>query len=231
MNNTAPTGALPPVLNESPLPEQLGLTAVVESLLKRPRGLLAVACEPGRRQSLWWLLVAFLLCAAAYGVVMGAFAGGEQLWVAPAKLLLGLLASALLCLPSLYIAASLSGRDVSLAEVGGTLLAAVTLSSVLLLGFAPAAWLFSVSTSSVGFIGALHLLIWLVSTVAGLRLVWLALGDQRAIFGGHLLVWTLMFLLVCLQMSTTLRPLIGTSAKFLPAEKQFFLAHWWECLR
>jgi hypothetical protein len=67
--------------------------------------------------------------------------------------------------------------------------------------------------------------------VAGLRLVWLALGNQRAVFGGHLVVWALMFLLVCLQMSTTLRPLIGTSAAFLPAEKQCFLAHWWEFLK
>ncbi len=38
------------------------------------------------------------------------------------------------------------------------------------------------------------------------------------------------FLLVCLQMTTALRPIIGTSEHWLPKEKKFFLAHWSENL-
>jgi hypothetical protein len=32
-------------------------------------------------------------------------------------------------------------------------------------------------------------------------------------------------------MTTALRPIIGKSDTFLPAEKKFFLAHWSDCLR
>jgi hypothetical protein len=34
------------------------------------------------------------------------------------------------------------------------------------------------------------------------------------------------FVLVVLQMTTALRPLIGTSKNFLPKEKKSFIAHW-----
>jgi hypothetical protein len=228
MNSPTPTGVRPASAEPS-LPRYLDLAVVVELLLKRPAAVLALARDSGRCESLLWLLLAaFVPCTLAYGAVLGTFSGGTQLWAAPLKLVGGLLGSALLCLPSLYIATCLSGRDATVPEVVGTLLAVVTLTSVLLLGFAPAAWLFSVSTSSLGFMGVLHLLIWLTSSVVGLRLLWL--GNPRSPRSGHLLLWTVMFLLVGLQMSANLRPLLGTSERLLPVEKRFFLAHWWTCL-
>jgi hypothetical protein len=42
----------------------------------------------------------------------------------------------------------------------------------------------------------------------------------------HLRIWCFMFLLVTLQMSCALRPLIGTADTFFPGEKKFFLQHW-----
>jgi hypothetical protein len=39
------------------------------------------------------------------------------------------------------------------------------------------------------------------------------------------------FLLVALQMTTALRPILGTSKTFFPAEKQFFIGHWADCLK
>ena len=44
-------------------------------------------------------------------------------------------------------------------------------------------------------------------------------------------VWIVIFLLVALQMTTALRPILGTSKTFLPMEKKFFLAHWGDCLK
>ena len=38
-----------------------------------------------------------------YGVVVGKFSGGAQLWIAPAKIAVGTILSILICLPSLYI--------------------------------------------------------------------------------------------------------------------------------
>jgi len=42
--------------------------------------------------------------------------------------------------------------------------------------------------------------------------------------------WSLIFILVGLQMTTTLRPIIGHSDQFLPREKKFFLTHWLDSL-
>jgi hypothetical protein len=47
----------------------------------------------------------------------------------------------------------------------------------------------------------------------------------------HLKFWSVIFIVVCLQMMTTLRPIVGTSDRFLPREKKFFLTHWSETLR
>jgi hypothetical protein len=43
--------------------------------------------------------------------------------------------------------------------------------------------------------------------------------------------WVIIFVLVMLQMSTALRPLLGKSDDFLPLNKKFFLNHWGECIR
>jgi hypothetical protein len=37
--------------------------------------------------------------------------------------------------------------------------------------------------------------------------------------------------LVMLQMTTAVRPLVGTSDTFLPKEKKFFLAHWLDSIK
>ena len=70
--------------------------------------------------------------------------------------------------------------------------------------------------------GTLHLFFWLVGLGFGLR--FLAAGSR------HLKTWTVIFVVVCLQMTTTLRPIVGHAERFLPTEKKFFIAHWWESL-
>ena len=223
MDNQAGDETIPPVIDET-LPASLA--EVVESLLKRPQQIIRLA-QAAESRRLGALAVALLVGAGVYGVVVGTFSGGTQFWAAPVKLLAGIVISALFCLPGLYMAACLSGRNVKVGEVAGYLLAAVALSTLLLLGAAPAAWLFSVSTHSLACMGAVHLLIWAVGTLAGLRLLSRALGGMR----GHLALWSLMFVLVCVQMTTTLRPLLGTSDRFLTDEKKFFVEHWWDCIR
>ena len=167
----------------------------------------------------------------AYGVVVGSFSGGTQLWIAPAKIAMGTILSILICLPSLYIFTCLSGIDAQLRTVTGVLFAAVSLGALLLIGFAPIAWIFSQSTDSVAFMAALHIGLWAIGIMFGLRL----LEVMGHLLGGsarnHLKFWSVIFIVVCLQMMTTLRPIVGTSERFLPSEKKFFLTHWAETLR
>jgi hypothetical protein len=98
--------------------------------------------------------------------------------------------------------------------------------SILLIGFAPVAWLFSQSTASVAWMGALHLLFWFVSTMFGLRFLEKGFSYSKARSGSGLWMWILVFVLVVLQMTTALRPMVGASKSFFPAEKVFFLEYW-----
>ncbi len=169
-----------------------------------------------------WLLIFGIIGVAIYGTVVGAQSGGAQMWIAPAKLGLGTLLAVLICLPSLYIFTCLGGIDAQLRSVCGALFAAVCLSSILLIGFAPVAWIFSQSTDSIAFMGALHLLFWVIGIRFGLRLID-AMGRFLGARGkGHLRIWSVIFILVCFQMTTTLRPIIAPSKTFLPTEKNSF---------
>src|SRR5438067_6146823 len=213
-----------------PMPAGKSPLLIIEALLKFP-GRIIYELHNNRRADLsGWLLALALVGMAAYGVVVGSFSGGAQMWIAPAKLVLGTLFSILICLPSLYIFAGLAGIDVRLRTVIGVLFAAVALSALLLIGFAPVAWIFSQSTDSIPFMGGLHLILWLIAIGFGLRLIG-AMGRLLAgSAGGQMKLWNLIFILVCLQMTTTLRPIIGRSDRVLPGEKKFFLTHWFETL-
>jgi hypothetical protein len=42
--------------------------------------------------------------------------------------------------------------------------------------------------------------------------------------------WLVIFMLVVVQMTTALRPIVGHSDTFFPKDKKFFLSYWAECL-
>lgn len=69
-----------------------------------------------------WLFLFVLLGMAAYGLVVGSFSGGAQIWIAPTKIMIGTVLSSLICLPSLYIFTCLSGIDARLRTVTGVFL-------------------------------------------------------------------------------------------------------------
>lgn len=211
-----------------PMLESNSPIAIIEALLKRPGRILYELQHNWRAGLSVWLLIFALGGMAAYGIVVGSFSGGAQIWFAPAKLGLGTFLSMLICLPSLYIFGCLSGIETRLRIVSGMLFAAVALCALLLIGLAPVAWIFSQSTDSVAFMGALHIALWVVGITFGLRLIGAMGRVLSGSGGGHLKLWGFIFIVVCLQMMTTLRPIIGTSGKFLPSEKKFFLAHWYE---
>ena len=104
------------------------------------------------------------------------------------------------------------------------------MTTVLLIGFAPVAWVFSESTKSIPAISALHLAFWLVATCFGVRFLHAGFAHLRATSGAGLKVWVVIFLLVALQMTTSLRPIVGTAPTLLPVEKKFFVKHWFDCL-
>lgn len=215
-----------------PMPASPGLVTTFETLLKAPVSLVVALLRGDDNGKIMRnLIITAVACLAVFGVIVGTYSMGTQLWAAPLKITLGMLVAGLICLPSLYIFGCLNGLDIKLASAAGVLFATICLSALLLLGFTPVVWIFSQSTDSLAFMGALALVFWLISTYFGFGVIFKTaehLGLKRR---SHLNVWMGIFILVTLQMTTSLRPIVGESDQFLSSEKKFFLTHWSEQLQ
>ena len=228
-NQTPQPPKIPGRFRFEPMPEGTSPALVIEALLKYPGRIIYQLQNNWRAALPMWLFLFVLLGMAAYGLVVGSFSGGAQIWIAPTKIMIGTVLSILICLPSLYIFTCLSGIDARLRTVTGVFLAALGLGALLLIGFGPVAWIFSQSTDSVAFMGGLHIGLWAIGILFGLRLLQ-AMGCLLGSARTHLKLWSVIFIVVCLQMMTTLRPILGASEHFLPKEKKFFLSHWLETM-
>ena len=207
------------------------LVGAIDAILRQPRRVMYQLRQPGAGRLTLAMLFVAIGCSLVYGLVVGTFSMGTQLWAAPAKIAGGLVISALICLPSLYIFTCLSGSQARLTEMGGLLSGLLMLMTILLIGFAPVAWLFSQSTESATWMGALHLVFWAISTFFGLRFLEAGFAHSQARSNAGLNTWIVIFVLVVVQMTTALRPIVGTADTFLPGEKKFFVSYWGECLK
>ncbi|MBI5395961.1 MAG: hypothetical protein HZA91_11745 [Verrucomicrobia bacterium] len=222
----------PPSLGELPTEREPihGFMAAVEAILREPRRVMFQLSRPGAASVIAVLLLSAIVCALVYGVVVGTFSGGVQLWTAPVKIAAGLMLSTAICLPSLYIFACLSGSRARLVDVCGLVAGLLALATMLLVGFAPVAWIFSQSTESDAAMGAMHLGFWSVASYFGMRFMNTGFAHLDARASGGLKTWLVVFMLVVLQMTTALRPIVGTAPTLLSSEKKFFLGHWMDCM-
>ena len=205
------------------------VSVLFESLLKRP---LSLVEHIRKEQQPWHMNLAFLMITVVslivYGFVVGSFAMHEQLWASPLKFLLGAGMSALICFPSLYIFSCLTGAGCELRSLVPALLGTLALLGVLLVGFSPVLWVFSQSTHLLGFMGFLILVSWVIAFVFAMGFLDKLMKRSGARKLHAIKVWSGIFLLVTLQMSSSLRPILGRSDQLLTNEKRFFIQHWVE---
>ncbi|MGJ8697584.1 MAG: hypothetical protein ACSHYF_14800 [Verrucomicrobiaceae bacterium] len=211
-----------PVLNK-----EAGIIEVFECLLKHPHSLINTIRHNANPTHLIAKLALLALGGfLIFGLTLGSFSFHEQLWAAPLKTILGLTITSIICLPSLYIFSALTGTTLGIKEIVQGMAGSLALIAALLLGFTPVLWVFSQSTSSEPFFGFLVLLAWLIALFFGTGLLIKMLDHTGTNKKGPLRIWIGIFLLVSLQMSTTLRPIIGRSDTHFTTEKRFFLEHW-----
>lgn len=227
-SDTTPDKPNPPVL---PTPPDAKPAGVVELLLRDQDELVRQLLDPEKsRIILRNLLLLMLGSFVVFGVVLGTFSAGTQLLLAPLKVVLGIVSAALICFPSLYIFLCLSGIAISPRHSAAVLLALTAICGLLLIGLAPVIWIFTQSTSSVPFMGTLSLVCWGIALYFGTRIFGVIVKLYPNRQKTHIGLWILIFTLVTFQMTTSLRPIVGTAPYVLTAEKKFFLHYWFDCI-
>jgi hypothetical protein len=221
MNTTLQSAAVPDATSSLALSEAQ-TRGTVDALLRAPGTLLA-SSHPNRVLARLVALVATTMATA--GFVMASWSGGIQLFLVPLKLVFGMMFAASICLPSLHVFACLSGVGNDLRTTGLALAMGVGLTGLLLVGFAPITWVFSQATSSAAFVGAVHLIFFVISATIGTGYV-----KRAMVVDGHRVgwsgLWSLMFIVTVLQLATTMRPLIGPYSGRLFEPRMSFVEHW-----
>ena len=170
---------------------------------------------------------AMLFWSAIFLGVFGAVIGSDHsVWQALAssvKLPALFLLTLLVCLPTLYFFNIIFESSLSLSQNFALLLAAVTMTAVVLLAFAPVVLFFLISTSQYQFYKLLNVGIFAVAGWIGIRqlgqgLKMLTTNDRRGVTarGRILRLWMLLYAFVGSQLAWTLRPFFG--APGLPFE-------------
>jgi len=197
------------------------LTALNE-LLKRPDDTIGRAEERGPSHSVA-LFTGALACYLVYGAAAGLFQGGWTVAIALFKVPLIIIASLLLCVPSLYVFTTLAGADYSPRAFALALAGFSGIAGLILLALMPVVWLFTVSSISLLFVTWMHVFAWIVALIFAAQ--FLSRAATKA--GTAIAFWIILLFFVSLQMTTYVRPVLWHNAgePLFKQEKESFFSH------
>ena len=202
-------------------------TTGLGELLRAPGDVMGFADGKARG----WKLAVFLAVATAVGCALFGFAIGSfvdlKVTALDAAKMVGVAAfSFVLCFPTLYVFATISGSKLSASRLAVLGLVCTATFGSLLAALSPILWLFSVSTEKAAFIVVLSCL--LAALALGFVTRPIAAAAEKGIVANRagLHMWLVVFAVVALQTVTLVRPMlapIGTPRT--PEGKCFFLMH------
>ena len=196
-------------------------------LLRAPGEVMGFADGKAR----YWRLAAFLALVTVVGCALFGFAVGSFVDLKVAALdaakMVGIAAfSFVLCFPTLYVFATISGSKLSASRLAVLGLVCTATFGSLLAALSPILWLFSVSTENAAFIVVLSCI--LAALALGFVARPIVAAAEKGIVANRagLHMWLVVFAVVALQTVTLVRPMlapIGTPRT--PEGKCFFLMH------
>ena len=204
----------------------------IAGVLGNPEGVIRQICASRRlgAQGAFLLLLA-LGGTALYGFGAGCFVDWQVALLDAAKMGGVVLFGYLLCLPTLYVFASIAGCRVGFAQLA--LVGLVVLSGIgcILAALAPVLWLFAVSTESAALFILLAFILVIVAVALGARTLGGAVKAQAVNTTAGLSAWFVVFLVVALQAITLVRPMLSPiDAEREPEGKCFFVSHFFRSL-
>jgi len=191
--------------------------AIIETILRSRRRFfveIREGVELGRKMRA--MLISSIAFLALYGAVMGSTHSLWQTLGSAVKLPVLFLATLIVCSPTLYFFNLIFGSNQSLAQNFTLILAAIAVTAVLLLSFAPILLFFLLTTNNYQFFKLLNVGIFTITGIVGV--MFLSQGMRIASSSGKegtgarrnvVRLWILIYAFVGSQMAWTLRPFIG----------------------
>lgn len=214
----------PGVAEQSRAAVPLRSLSVVEVILRNRRAFfLEIRDGKGIAEKMRAMLMASVAFFALYGAVMGSSHSLLQGLSSAVKLPVVFLSTLVVCAPTLYFFNLNYGSNQSLSQNVALMLTTITVTSVLLLSFAPVVTFFLLTTSQYQFFKLLNVGVFTISGIVGVT--FLRQGMQIVSYGGSegagarrrvVWLWILLYAFVGSQMAWTLRPFVG--APGLPFE-------------
>lgn len=169
------------------------------------------------------MMISSVSFLALYGAVIGSQHSVLQAVSSALKLPALFLMTLLVCLPTLHFFNVLSGASLSLRQNFALILTAISVTSVLLLSFAPVVLFFMITTGHYQFFKLLNVAVFAVCGVIGLSFLSVGMKmigwtDREGVRARDRLIlgWALLYGFVGSQLAWTLRPFFG--APGLPFE-------------
>ena len=205
---------------------------IVGSLLRSPQKVTeAIAGQHQIIKSSLYLLMAGVICHAVFGLAIGLYAGTAVAPMTIVKIPLVAVCSFLICFPSLYVFTCVAGSPLTLSQAFMLGSSCMAMTGLILVGLAPVAWLFAVSTENISFVVMLALIIWLLAAMFTARYVNRMNENKAFQHQAGIKVWFVILTIVTMQMVTYLRPiLVKPENGWWTANKMFFLEHFGSAL-
>lgn len=174
---------------------------------------------------------------ALYGAIIGAFHSPIQVLSSAIKLPTLYLITLIVCLPTLYIFNALFGSKKTLLQHMAYLLAAISVISILLCGFAPVTLFFLITVNDYSFFLLLNVAIFGLTGILGVSFLYQVMrpvADDDSfqnvkIRTNILRFWLGLYGFVGSQLGWTLRPFFGSPGEFVlfrDREGTFFTGVW-----
>jgi hypothetical protein len=191
--------------------------AIIETILRNRYQFFAeIRDNIDLRQKMRAMLISSLTFLALYGLVMGSTHSIWQVLSSAVKLPVLFVATLLICSPTLYFFNVLFGSNQTLSQNVALTLTAMTVTSVLLISFAPIILFFLLTTSQYQFFKLFNVVVFAIAgsigvlfLSQGMRVVSAAGREGAGARSTVLRLWIIVYAFVGSQMAWALRPFIG----------------------
>ncbi|MCL5267324.1 MAG: hypothetical protein M1469_04375 [Bacteroidetes bacterium] len=169
---------------------------------------------PWRR--VWQLTIAFAALTLVYGIVMGFYSGPLQAVTAGVKVPILFLLSLLICFPAFFILQLILGSKMKLTHMAVIVLSGYVLTGAIMVSFTPIVLLFVLTGGNYYFLQLLHIAIFVVSGIFGMKMVLDALKyscEEKNVYPRTGVVvfrfWVVILAFVGIQLAWNLQPFLA----------------------